>query len=239
MNIIKWEVKKRAVQLRWIVLPFLAVIGILLLLPVPASGELEYGASLTTALSSISMVVTVGASSIFISFFVSECPFRERCGHGDVGCDVVKPPFVIQEHLRPAVIRRALVDAPPAVYHLGGDAVAPQRGVEDGRQTEANALAALPCLIEIWAVVVFELHVRCQFVIIIEAEFYVCLHYADQFGGGQITDAEPLQPLAALRLGCPVHVHGGLQKRDKRVMEPHRLFGVLYEPVARALYALI
>ena len=59
MNVLKWELRKRIYQLRWIVLSFIILIGIIYLVPMPADG-------MSTLLLILLFLVAVG--SVYIVF---------------------------------------------------------------------------------------------------------------------------------------------------------------------------
>jgi len=67
MNTLKWEVKKHALRLRWLIIPLMIMVGILFLIPVPAAEELSHS-TWSTALSAISLFVVIVVAYLIIVY---------------------------------------------------------------------------------------------------------------------------------------------------------------------------
>lgn len=66
MNILKWELTKRMYHLRWIILSYLLLIGILYILPTPGGIGFEEG--LPAVLSFSSMLITIASAYIVLIY---------------------------------------------------------------------------------------------------------------------------------------------------------------------------
>ena len=68
MKTLKWELRKHVLHLRWLIIPYVIILGVLYLIPVPTSRTIVYGSSLDFSLTIISLVLLIITSYLVIIY---------------------------------------------------------------------------------------------------------------------------------------------------------------------------